>query len=90
GSGIIIAYQRDLVGDDLMFMRTRTYANTPWSNIVAVTDADLSWATAVGLEALPEGGPGIIWFSSSAYPHFDQTPIIWRSNFEFGDTMGWN
>ncbi len=90
GSGIIIAYQRDLVGDDLMFMRTRTYANTPWSNIVAVTDADLSWGKAVGLEALPDGGPGIIWFSSNDYAHFDQTPIIWRSNFEFGDTMGWN
>ncbi len=90
GGGIIIAYQRDLVGDDLMFMRTRTYANTPWSNIVAVTDSDLSIGTAVALEALPKGGPGVIWFSFDEYAHFDQTPIIWRNGFEFGDTMGWN
>jgi len=35
-------------------------------------------------------GPGVIWFSLDDYAHFDQTPIIWRNNFEFGDTMGWD
>jgi len=91
GGGVVVAYQRDLVGDDLIFMLTRPYTDTYWSTPAeVVTDADLSLGTAVELQALPKGGPGVIWFSFDNYAHFDQTERIWRNSFENGDTVDWD
>ena len=91
GVGIAVAFQRDSVhGDDLIYMRTRGYSDQPWSDPVPVTDVGLSIDTQMDLDALPNVGLGIVSIHSGGIPWYDQTPLIFRNGFEFGDSADWD
>ncbi len=90
GGGIVVAYQQDSWGDDLVFMRTRGYSDLPWTDRVPATDVSLTIDTQMDLEALPEGGFGLVSIHSGGIPWYDQTPLIFRHGFEFGDSVDWD
>jgi hypothetical protein len=90
GGGIVVAYTR-LDNGVSVFQRTRDYpSGSAWSEPIAVTDNHRQPYRQNEVENLPEGGPGVISFRASGIiAEFDQTPVIWNSGFELGDTAGW-
>ncbi|RLE17175.1 MAG: hypothetical protein DRJ65_23160 [Acidobacteria bacterium] len=90
GGGIVVAFQRDSAGDDLVFLRSRSYSGPDWSETTAATDVAMAIESEIELQALPEGGLGLVTLHTNSIPWFDQTPLIFRSSFELGDTVGWD
>jgi len=90
GTGIIIAYQRESAGDDLVFSRHSNYGVHPLSNSVAVTSIGLSLGMDMALKELPEGGMALVSIHPDGIPFFDWISMIFQNGFELGDTNDWN
>jgi len=90
GGGVMIAYQRDLSGDDSSFFRAGPYDELPLSSSAAAGDTIPELGTRMDLEALPEGGPGLLSIDENGIPRFDRIPTIFLNGFELGDTLDWD
>lgn len=90
GGGIAVAYQRQSEGDDFVFMQHKNYDDRFFSAAEAATDIGLDLGWRMNLQALPEGGLGLVTIHSGGIPYYDRTPLIFSNSFELGDTLDWD
>jgi len=90
GGGIATAYQRASAGSDFVCMRHGNYDNALVSTPEAATDIGLDLGSRMSLQALPEGGLGLVSIHSGGIPYYDRTPLIFSNGFELGDILDWD
>ena len=93
GAGAAFMWQSDDAGaDDWLRLRWRSYPCCNWRGDMRVNDFDTSYGAPVGMARLPDGGYGaltVYYYGSGWYTRYDEAPLLFIGDFEFGAFDGW-